>query len=514
MAARRPGTSRRGGRHRALLAGTVIAVVALAGVPGGALGAYAESDCTTTWTGGSGSIGDPTWSDGTPGATDIACITNGGTVETGSTTVTVAGLVVTGTSRFVVNGGAVLRLQGDQASTFATLAMTGGRLAPAAIEGPGAIEITGTFAWEGDVRGPAGSTITLRAGSTATWKGGGASDRSDLDTRNLIVEAGATLVTELVGGGNTIAGGARIDVAGTWLHRGRVLPAASDDGSATGSLHILPGGIVRADEGLGDLDMDIVNDGRMEATGAAVLSISNSSTTGDAPRVNVDGLGDPARRTLSGTGAISPALTHGNQTVAPGGLATAGTLTVEGPLSYRSGNPHVAIEIGGTGPGQYDQIVASGPVVVGPAFELGTLALSTLAGYTPVAGDTFDVITGASLTGDGFKTITGTELPGGFTLEVSYTANAVRVTVAGGTQTAVPATAATSDGPATPVPTWKAGFASHGPAPVPGTVSGDGSGSAALVVIAGVLGLGAVLFVVLLLRRRSTKDGGGSGASS
>ena len=82
----------------------------------------------------------------------------------------------------------------------------------------------------------------------------------------------------------------------------------------------------------------------------------------------------------------------------------------------------LAIELGGTATGAFDQLAITGTAALD-----GTLDLSILAGYEPQHGDTFEILTAASITGE-FATILGQDIPSG-TLHVEYLPTSVVVHV-------------------------------------------------------------------------------------
>jgi autotransporter-associated beta strand protein len=95
---------------------------------------------------------------------------------------------------------------------------------------------------------------------------------------------------------------------------------------------------------------------------------------------------------LSGTGTVGPATVFG--TLRPGSLANPpGTLFVAGNVTFAGPAAIFAVELDGTGAGQYSRLNATGSV------DLGTgTTLSVTFGYASSSGDTFpSVITCANL---------------------------------------------------------------------------------------------------------------------
>lgn len=102
---------------------------------------------------------------------------------------------------------------------------------------------------------------------------------------------------------------------------------------------------------------------------------------------------------------------HGR--LSPGGTGAAGAFTMTGALIMRPAG-RVLAEIGGTGPGQSDEMVVSGSATLG-----GTLALSLINGFVPAAGQEFVVlrVTGTSSLSGAFASV---EQPAGMPQGLSF----------------------------------------------------------------------------------------------
>ncbi|MEK6677665.1 MAG: autotransporter outer membrane beta-barrel domain-containing protein [Planctomycetota bacterium] len=88
---------------------------------------------------------------------------------------------------------------------------------------------------------------------------------------------------------------------------------------------------------------------------------------------------------LQGNGTIEGIVAMtGSSTLSPG--TSPGTLTINGDLSMEPG-VMLNIELGGTAPGEFDQLVVSGHVAVG-----GTVNVSFVDGFAPSVGDSFPVM--------------------------------------------------------------------------------------------------------------------------
>jgi hypothetical protein len=81
------------------------------------------------------------------------------------------------------------------------------------------------------------------------------------------------------------------------------------------------------------------------------------------------------------------------------------------------------IDLGGTQAGQFDQLQVAGEVSIN-----GTLEVSTIDGFDPATGQTFDIITADSVTG----TFSNVVVPAGTNLEVVYTNSTVSLQVSSG----------------------------------------------------------------------------------
>lgn len=98
-----------------------------------------------------------------------------------------------------------------------------------------------------------------------------------------------------------------------------------------------------------------------------------------------------AGATLGGIGSTSGALTV-NGAVNPG-TTGAGTLTVTGNGTFNSGSTAL-FQLGGTTAGQFDQLNLSGTLAAG-----GTLDVDLINGFTPTAGNSFDILDFTTATG-------------------------------------------------------------------------------------------------------------------
>jgi fibronectin-binding autotransporter adhesin len=98
-----------------------------------------------------------------------------------------------------------------------------------------------------------------------------------------------------------------------------------------------------------------------------------------------------AGATLGGTGSTSGALSVSG--VVNPGTAGAGTLTVTGNGTFNSGSTAL-FQLGGTAAGQFDKLSLSGTLAAG-----GTLDVDLINGFTPTAGNAFDILDFTTATG-------------------------------------------------------------------------------------------------------------------
>jgi hypothetical protein len=102
---------------------------------------------------------------------------------------------------------------------------------------------------------------------------------------------------------------------------------------------------------------------------------------------------------LSGSGTVNANVSNAGQ-VNPGGSGAAGSITINGDYTQTSGGV-LNIELGGSGAGQFDQLLISGQAILG-----GTLNVSALNGYVPPKNTVFEILTFAKKKGD-FQTYAG-----------------------------------------------------------------------------------------------------------
>jgi hypothetical protein len=128
-----------------------------------------------------------------------------------------------------------------------------------------------------------------------------------------------------------------------------------------------------------------LNGKTMTITGAGIVSVNNRLDTGTLGLV-------ANAATLQGTGTINGSLANNaGGIVSPGN--SPGTLSVDGTYSQAGGST-LLIELGGTGAGSFDKLAVGGALTAG-----GTLDIDLINGFTPTAGNSWDILDFASATG-------------------------------------------------------------------------------------------------------------------
>jgi hypothetical protein len=138
----------------------------------------------------------------------------------------------------------------------------------------------------------------------------------------------------------------------------------------------------------------------LQAEDGGVLLLNDTLTTlfGDVDLrltetgvVQIGALESTSRASLSGTGALTASLTN-TDVVRPSSAGAPGQIVIQG--DYHQGvEGRLAAELGGAAPGAgYGQLAGQGRAAIS-----GSLEVSQLADFAPVAGSTFEVLTSAGL---------------------------------------------------------------------------------------------------------------------
>ncbi|MEQ1858731.1 MAG: FG-GAP-like repeat-containing protein [Chthoniobacteraceae bacterium] len=252
--------------------------------------------------------------------------------------------------------------------------------------------VLNSFDWTGGTQSGSGTTISS---GTLTLSGAGV---KTLTTRSFINNGTANL-----SGGNFTTTNATVTNNGVFNATDNADVTGSGSGgfanSASGTLNktgagtttqfyqFTNAGTLNATSGTVD-----INSGFTQTAGSTVLG--GGSITG-AFGFNFQG-GE-----LRGTGSIGAGIINNTgATVRPGGTGAAGTITITGGYTQGNGG-RVAVEIGGTGAGQFDVLAVTGNAIID-----GAMDVSLLGGFTPASIDTFRVLTGGSRSGQ-FQIVNG-----------------------------------------------------------------------------------------------------------
>ena len=295
-----------------------------------------------------------------------------------------------------VSGGTVSFENTTTPATTTNVALSSGTLS-----GAGEVSVSGTLSWSGGTMGGSGLTRVGAAGG-GTWDGGAkVLDGRALRNEGNVVWAMGNL--DLQNGASLLnAAGATMDVQAP---DGSVL-----DNTVGGPVTLTNDGtLVVASDGVVSVTADMVNSGTLDIQAGSLDPNGSFSHTDGA--------------VLQGTGALS--LTDATVTALDGDVrpgTSPGALTVEGalPLSTLS---TVSIELNGTTAGsQYDQLTILGRATFGGVLDI-------TAGFTPVVGDQFTVMTFSGGRAGGFSAVNGLDLGGGIVLDTVWTATALTLAV-------------------------------------------------------------------------------------
>jgi hypothetical protein len=348
----------------------------------------------------------------------------------------------------IFQGPGTSRLAGDAA--IDGQAQVGGAGPQTQAFAPGNLEIAGLL-------GGRGSLAVLgsqSAGSLLSWSGG------SISLRSVAIASGAEmLIGPLESTPRTLAG-SHVSNNGSVIWTGPEGMAAGGgavlDNSSTGlidvqtdtTLGLLAGqtpqliinnaGTFLKSGGSGSsaFSSDFNNTGLLHIqSGNFVFSGAWQQTAGDTLVDTGAGLGAGDLKvrggTLSGGGLLDANLSNSGA-VQPG--ASPGTMTIQPPDDYQqSSTGTLAIQIGGATLGtQYDELAVGGAAALD-----GTLDVRLINGFVPKVGDTFQILTCASLTG-AFSGLTGQSPPG--TVWVArYSGTNVTLTLATGVAAEKPA---------------------------------------------------------------------------
>ncbi len=231
---------------------------------------------------------------------------------------------------------------------------------------------------------------------------------------NWIVESAATLSTPGIAI-NVVDADVTIEYGGSWP---QFLPRENHGSISISRIYNAPAGF----ENLSELNI---------ASSAAMIMSPNYGFRQISGRTSVHAGAQLSSQlpvlinggVLGGTGTVAAPVVNSGGTVSPG--LSPGTLTINGPFNQSQGGGTLEIELAGPAQALRDLLVVNGPATLG-----GTLRVSLLDGYSPALGDTFTILTAASIQGD-FATIVppATGLPSGVNLSVVRTATSIALRI-------------------------------------------------------------------------------------
>ncbi len=256
-------------------------------------------------------------------------------------------------------------------------------------DGTGTLSL-GTYAGVlGDVTNPINAgTLSLAAGSVALNSGGIAIPGNV----SLQALASGGQITQNAGGSIAASSLTASSNAGISLPGANQVASFTATNSASGAISLTDttptltlSGISQAAGGAITINNTgtLVNAGTIALAGGSTFSTSNHAMT------------NSGTASLSGVGTI--VVGAGNTLTNQGTIAAGnspGTLNITGDLVLTPGSV-TNVELAGTGAGQFDVINVSGAATLD-----GTLNVAHFGGFTPVAGNTFQIMNYASRTGD------------------------------------------------------------------------------------------------------------------
>ena len=219
-------------------------------------------------------------------------------------------------------------------------------------------------------------------------------------TSGTLVNAPLRTIDVQAGSGGTRTLGAQIDNQGT------LIVGAALNLDRTSAVHS-NSGILSVSGG----DLTVIQSGTTPGfNNNGILDVANARKAAFNGGAFVNGV----LGTLSGKGTfdVTAATFSQKGTIRPG--TGTGILKFLGPIP-KDTTAKLFVDIGGLTAGSgFDRVVASGALTL-----KGSLDLALANGFTPVAGQTFPILAGASRTGS-FAAITGMSLGGGLALEPVY----------------------------------------------------------------------------------------------
>ena len=315
--------------------------------------------------------------------------------------------VISGDGLINVTGAAVVSNSPNTSSVIQSNA----DVTVASLQGSGKLEVTsGARLGFGPGRSFTGA---LRVNSgIVELKGAGEFTSGPLTLEGGEVRMGAAQTLVLNSSGNSLAGG-QLDIPGTVTQRSEIEFKSYVQSTATmitarhatlrfdGTYENMGGGSLVLTEGTNDVYGKVINTGTISVTGGATTIFYEDVVQNGTLRVSKAGTLTSTAiflGALSGSGAIS----GGGNLFLEGDLRpgnSPGLLSIDASVGL-SNTTNTIMEIGGLNGGtEYDQLVVTGGLTAD-----GGLILQLVDGFTPSAGDRFDILTFGSLSG-AFSTI-------------------------------------------------------------------------------------------------------------
>ncbi|HET6408124.1 MAG TPA: hypothetical protein VFG14_09605, partial [Chthoniobacteraceae bacterium] len=253
----------------------------------------------------------------------------------------------------------------------------------ATLTGSSNMRITSTYTWDRGTLGGSGTT-TIDSGATASWS-------SDVVR---------TLDRDVVNNG-TLSWAGGISGVGSVTNNGVFNVTASNinniefSNASSGRFNQISGVVT--------FTAPFANNGALNVTGGTLQFTGGITQSAGITSLSGGSVGGPFSLqggTLTGIGTLNGSLNNSGGIVSPGGSGTAGTLSISGGYTQALGGT-LAADLGGTASGQFDFLVVTGAISLG-----GTLNLTNIGGFVPVAGNQFRVISSPSNPGS-FTTLTG-----------------------------------------------------------------------------------------------------------
>src|SRR5882724_1255252 len=266
----------------------------------------------------------------------------------------------------------------------------------------------------------AGSTSALNLPGLLTWTGGtlalpgttNATGNIAFPNAGAMVQNGGILntsgtVTFAAGGGGSSflqSNGAVLNNTGTWNVQGDDF-VTYNGGTAT-TFNNNPGGIFEKTGGTtsSQVSTQFNSSGTILANTANLFFTGSFTQTAGITSLNGGTIQNTSAHpmllqggSLTGAGTLQGDVTNTGGSVAPGTATAAGAISVSGSglgIYAQSVTGAYNVKIGGTVAGQFDTLAMSGAATLG-----GPLNVSLLNSFSPALGNTFTILTAASVTG-------------------------------------------------------------------------------------------------------------------